>query len=235
MTICRLSDLRTFYQILGRLKKINGGMRYLANCNGRMKWPERGVYFFHEDGEVRQESGNGFRVVRVGTHGLKTGSKATIWKRLSQHKGAMKTGGGNHRGSIFRKIVGYSLIERDNLTCSTWGQGSSAPTNVVRSELWLEKQVTPVIGAMPFTWLEIDDEPKPDSLRGYIETNSIALLSNYEKERVDSPSKFWLGHNCPTDLVRRSGQWNSNHVKETYNPGFLETFAELVDKMEIKQ
>ena len=27
------------------------------------------------------------RIVRVGTHGLKTGSRSTLWGRLSQHRG----------------------------------------------------------------------------------------------------------------------------------------------------
>ena len=33
-----------------------------------MYWPQRGVYFFMEDGEERSDSGSGLRIVRVGTH-----------------------------------------------------------------------------------------------------------------------------------------------------------------------
>jgi hypothetical protein len=32
---------------------------------------------------------------------------------------------------------------------------------------------------MQLLWLEIDDEPSPASLRGFIERNAIALLSTY--------------------------------------------------------
>jgi hypothetical protein len=33
----------------------------------------------------------------------------------------------------------------------------------------------------------------PNSLRGYIERNSIALLSNFERVPLDPPSPSWLG------------------------------------------
>jgi hypothetical protein len=49
-------------------------------------------------------------IVRVGTHALETGSQTTLWKRLSQHRGQARSGSGNHRGSIFRLIVGTALI-----------------------------------------------------------------------------------------------------------------------------
>jgi hypothetical protein len=32
---------------------------------------------------------------------------------------------------------------------------------------------------MPFLWLAIDDEPSAHGLRGHIERNAIALLSNF--------------------------------------------------------
>jgi hypothetical protein len=37
-------------------------------------------------------------------------------------------------------------------------------------------------------WLSVDDEPGPQSLRGCIERNAIALLSNYGKLPIDPPS-----------------------------------------------
>jgi hypothetical protein len=78
-----------------------------------MDWPKRGVYFFRELGENRSDTGEGPRIVRVGTHALKSGSQTKLWTRLSQHKGQPSTGRGNHRGSIFRLIVGTALIKRD--------------------------------------------------------------------------------------------------------------------------
>ena len=63
-----------------------------------------------EDGECRSDSGDGLRVVRVGTHALTSSSRTTLWKRLSQHKGQKASGGGNHRGSIFRLLVGSTVL-----------------------------------------------------------------------------------------------------------------------------
>lgn len=82
----------------------------LAGCRGRMQWPARGVYFFHETGENRSDTGEGPRVVRVGTHALKEGGSTTLWGRLSAHRGQLRSGGSNQRGSIFRLIVGTALI-----------------------------------------------------------------------------------------------------------------------------
>src|SRR5438270_834093 len=79
-------------------------------------------------------------------------------------------------------------------------------------------------GSMPFVWLVMDDEPGSGSARGYIERNSIALLSNYVKEPIDPPSPTWLGHHCDRPRVRKSGLWNSNHVDESYEPIFLDLF-----------
>jgi hypothetical protein len=91
--------------------------------------------------------------------------------------------------------------------------------------------VSAVIGQMSFVWLAIDDEPVAQSLRGYIERNSIALLSNFDKEPLDPPSTDWLGGNCSRERVRRSGLWNSNHVDEQYEPGFLEVLHRLITEM----
>lgn len=89
-----------------------------------------------------------------------------------------------------------------------------------------------VIGAMPFLWLAIGDRPGPHSLRGYIERNSIALLSDYGKEPLDPPSPNWLGHDCDRELVRESGLWNQRHVKEGYDETFLDTLERLIHEMD---
>ena len=145
----------------------------------------------------------------------------------------MRSGGGNHHGSIFRKIVGAALIEKDGLNYPTWGKGDTAPREVRKLEQPLERIVSTHIGEMPFLWLAVEDEAGPDSLRGYIERYTIALLSNWGKQPIDQPSSSWLGHHCNREKVRASGLWNSNHVNEDYDPAFLETLACLIDKMEI--
>jgi hypothetical protein len=232
--LSHLNDLRRFYEILAILEKKLGGKRLLGICNGRMNWPQRGVYFFFEPGENRSNSGEGLRVVRVGTHALTNTSRTTLWHRLSQHQGTLKSGGGNHRGSVFRLHVGTALLNRGSWLESiheTWGKGSTASTAVRQVELPLEQAVSQYIHRMPFLWLAVEDSPGPDSLRGMIERNSIALLSNSRniENPLDPSSTNWLGHFADREPIRRSGVWNVNHGMECYQQGFLDLFNHLVN------
>jgi hypothetical protein len=222
-----------FYRILAALESRLGGARTLAEADGRMGWPQRGVYFFFEPGEYRTTSGAGPRVTRVGTHALKVGSRTTLWQRLSQHQGNLRgttPGGGNHRGSVFRLHVGTALIRRDNwpeAVSATWAVGSSAPRSTRDREQPLEKAVSRHIRSMPFLWLGVEDDPGPSSLRGYLERNAIALLSNYgaQGDPIDAPSPAWLGQWAASPAIRSSGLWNVNHVDEPYDPAFLDVLA----------
>jgi hypothetical protein len=192
MDTARLDHLVRFYFILDRLEQNSGGARKLADCSGRMSWPIRGVYFFRELNEQRSDTGTGLRVVRVGTHAITEGSRAKLWSRLSAHKGQDNTGGGNHRGSVFRKLVGMALIRRDGLDFPTWGNGSTAQRAIRQAEIELEREVSLFIRDMPFLCLPILDASGAASLRGYIERNSIAILSNHRKPVLDPASPNWL-------------------------------------------
>lgn len=225
----REAHLERFYTLLKRLEnKI--GIRKLAYCHGRMDWPKRGLYFFLSPDEYR----DGFpRVTRVGTHAVSRGSSTTLWDRLITHRGTLRgkrANGGNHRGSIFRLRVGEAIIHRDGLQDEnpSWGRGSNAPSDVKADEHPMELRVSGYIRELPFLWLEVDDEPGPDSDRPYIERNSIALLSNYGKTPIDERKKSWLGNHSPVDKIRRSGLWNSNHVDEPYDPAYLDVMEEYV-------
>src|SRR6516165_4541392 len=145
MTGGRISDLQNFYELLGFLAERVGGPRTLAVCSGRLGWPRRGVYFFMEEGEVRSDSGTGPRIVRVGTHALTKGSGTKLWSRLRQHRGQQKTGGGNHRGSIFRLIVGTAIMARNGLDFPSWGNGRNAPADVRAGEIALECKASKAI------------------------------------------------------------------------------------------
>ncbi len=241
----RLEDIHKFYSLLDVLEEKLQSTRVLSECDGKLDWPRRVVYFFFEPGEHRSTSGDGLRIVRVGTHGLKAGSKSTLWKRLRQHRGTMKgsyKGGGNHRGSIFRLHVGTALINRESRNdgaTAWWGVGSSATSEIRQAEYPLELEVSMTIRLMPFLWLKIEDESGPESKRGYIERNSISLLSNFpyagtgmEKSScIDPPSVNWLGHSAASDRISRSGLWNSNHVDEAYDRSFLDALREYVDEI----
>lgn len=226
----RLDDLARFYELLNRLEQKLGGKRRLRECDARMTWPDRGVYFFFEEGEARSDSGSGARVVRVGTHAVSAGSSSKLWGRLSQHRGAKSSFGGSHRGSVFRLIVGAALIARDpELKVETWGKGNSAPRAVRDAERSLEEKVSHYIGAMPFLWLKADDDPSSSSIRSYIENHSIALLSNASTDEcLDRNSVGWLGRYCPRAEVQRSGLWNSRGVRERYDEEFLRVLGNLI-------
>lgn len=227
----RTDHLRYFYELLDNLSEWSGGTRRLSDCHGRLGWPERGVYFFVEEGEHRSDSGTGPRVVRVGTHALKADSRTTLWQRLSQHRGPARSGVGNHRGSIFRLLVGTALIDRYGIACPTWDNGmSAAPAEIRANERALEREVSRTIGAMRVLWLGVEDVPGPKSLRGYVERNSIALLSNHGKVPLDPPSEDWLGRHCSRPLVRTSGLWNTNHVHERYDPKVLDILQRLISQ-----
>ena len=144
----RIEDVTCFYRALRRLEHGVGGTRRLSRCDGRTGWPERGVYFFFEAGEMRAGSGEGLRVVRVGTHALASGSRTSLWGRLRDHRGG--TAGGKHRGSIFRLLVGAALAARDpRLGVDTWGYGSSAPRGIRSGKTELERLVSGYITAVP--------------------------------------------------------------------------------------
>lgn len=227
----RIRHLRRFYLLLDELEGHIGGAKKLAGCTGRMDWPRRGIYFFRETGEDRTDTGTGPRIVRVGTHALAEGSGTKLWGRLSQHKGIEKTGGGNHRGSIFRLIVGTALMNRHGYKSHSWGSGSTAKSEIRKQEEQIEAEVSNVIRAMPFLWLTVEDKAGPGSLRGYIERNAIALLSNFEKKPLDAPSPDWLGRYCNREKVKKSGLWNQNHVDEDYDPTFLVEMETLISEM----
>ena len=117
--------------------------------------------------------------MRVGTHALTATSKATLWGRLSQHRGQLtgrNPGGGNHRSSVFRRHVGAALIRRGGLPddlLSSWLDRHRPPTERASREADIEREVSHYIGAMPFLWFSVPGRAD----RGYLESNSIALLS----------------------------------------------------------
>lgn len=230
--IQRQRDQDSLYSLLADLESRCGGKRRLSNCDGRMDWPERGVYFFFENEELR-EDGATPRVVRVGTHGLRP-SRSTLWGRLRQHKGSANgsmPGGGNHRGSIFRLHVGTALLATSRWPeeiHKSWGVGSNAPAEVKQREYPLERAVSDHIGLMPFLWLEVDDEPGSQSDRGVIERSAISLLSNFDRTSVDTSSGSWLGRNADRGSVRESGLWNVNHVQDDPSGDFLSIMENYV-------
>lgn len=124
-----------------------------------------------ESGKNQSESDTGSRLVRVGTHALKPGSGTTLWNRLSQHKEQLRSRGRNHRGSIFRFIVGTALIDRDGIECSSWdNRRSTAPPEVRQREQPFELTVSDIIGG-----------------------NALSLARDRQRARTGQPAGRTLG------------------------------------------
>ncbi|MFC4550811.1 MULTISPECIES: hypothetical protein [Halorussus] len=227
-------DIERLYRLLEELEATVGGKQKLKDCTGYMDWPDRGVYIFFAPDEYR-ESGDQLRVTRIETHAVSEGSSTSLWDRLRTHRGAMRgtyEGGGNHRGSVFRKRVGEALVERDSLhdEYPHWGEGSSAKRERRLSELEMEQRVSDYLRDLPFLWLNVDDEPSADSQRAYIERNIIALLSNYQRDAVDPRSDDWLGNHSRSKKIRESGLWNVDHVDKNYDSTFLTQLEEYIER-----
>lgn len=244
----RLNDVRRFYSLLEELERKLGGRRVIGQAHGRQLWPTRGVYFVFEPGEERTTSGSGPRVVRVGTHALKSRSRTTLWGRLRSHRGALSgraPGGGNHRGSVFRLHVGTALLNEGEWGADvgrSWGDGASSIRAVRIAEAPLEHAVSEHIARMSLLWVRLDDPPGPDTKRGYIERNAVSLLSNYrareqksmhsgEQPIVDPPSSKWLGNRAKSERVQLSGLWNSDFVDGTYDPDSLTILEGIIRDM----
>ena len=100
-------------------------------------------------------------------------ASSSLWNRLSQHRGSARTGGGNHRGSIFRLLVGAALLETVEDACATWGQGSSAPREVREGEAVVERQVSATLGQFGVLHVAVNDPPGPSSQRGIIAADRL--------------------------------------------------------------
>lgn len=223
----RLQDLDRFYELMKQLEQKTGGRRLLDDPGCSNGLPKRGVYFFFEPGELRAD-GHTPRVVRVGTHGVSENSRATLWHRLSYHRGHIRghrAGGGNHRASIFRFHVGSALLKHglgEPEAAHHWGPLHRPKEESLReAEHRHELAVSQVIRAMPFLWLEVDDPPGKASHRKVIEANTIALLSNRGRPPLDPASPGWLGRWADRVEVSESGLWNVDHVDGEYDPGVL--------------
>ena len=110
-------------------------------------------------------------------------------------------------------------------------RNSNAPREIRQRELEIERSVSDYIGRMPFLWLEINDPAGPGSLRGLIERNTIALLSNLNQIEVFDPaSKDWLGHSAANKTVHQSGLWKVRHADEKFDDTFLIQFENAIEE-----
>jgi hypothetical protein len=219
----RIAAVRRLYAALDALQMATGGFRRLADATAK-GWPTHGVYFFFDEAEPRSTSGDGPRCVRVGTHGLHEGAKSTLWKRLRHHRGHAD-GGGAHRTSVFRRLVGRALIARDGLVVPSWCEAKPPPGPNLDAERDLERRVSEAIRELPVIALPVADREQ----RNRVERVAIALLSNAGGGALfDPPSTAWLGR-WSSNAVRCSGLWNQMHVGAAWSAEVLDEVERLVE------
>jgi hypothetical protein len=225
----RQQNINIFYDLLDEVIK-KFPKRNLDTIS-KSNLPEKGVYFFFEQNETRQDS-NFDRVVRIGTHAAIANSNATLYDRLYNHKGS-KDLTGNHRGSVFRKLIGYSLLYNDRLKYPYWGDKSKKSDKLITSsEKPLEQIVSTYLHTLTFSVLEVPGPSSKNNDRAFIEKNSIALLSNYDRPAIDTCSKKWLGQYSSDPKIIGSGLWNSNYVNcKNIDINYFNTFEKHLAKM----
>jgi hypothetical protein len=187
-------NIRTFYLLLAELRSANGQFVKLAELHYHQV-PKKGVYFFFDPDESSRFTGLLPRLVRIGTHGVSVGSRATLWQRLRTHRGTGKTAG-DHRSSVFRLHVGTALLAREGRKLSSWGKRRDARPDVRHLEASVEREVTKYLGRLLVAHIEVPDAAGPKSDRSYIERNAIALMSS-GGSALDAPGANWLGANSP--------------------------------------
>lgn len=209
----RIRDVRLLYRMLARWR--GDGRSFLLRNLPQQKLPERGVYLFLDPQETSAYLPCP-RVVRIGTHAVSQGSKATIKNRLRNHLG-LTDGRGSHRGSIFRLHVGRAMLEREGTvtTLPSWGVGQHASQEIMQNETALERRVSDYLGALEVIVLPIDDPPSKDSRRAKVETQLISLFTD-SLVPIEHASPSWLGRYSPVTAISRTGLWNVRDVGRPY-------------------
>lgn len=224
----RSNDLRTMYEEFGRLAQGIGKLHSLHECRSIKNIPNKGIYIFFEDNEKRFINKETLRVVRVGTHGVSKNAKSTLWGRMRTHLGT-SDGGGSHRSSIMRLHIGRAILARDrpNAPHKSWGVGQSANKETLQREKDLEAAVSAYISRMRVLWINVPDDPGPESDRAFLEQNLIGLLAGHGGP-VDVGASKWLGFWSPHPSIQRSHLWNVDYTEKPYRPDFLSTLSEYI-------
>jgi hypothetical protein len=224
------ASLERLYRLLDTAARSGLGANSVAEAMRLRRLAERGVYVFLDPAEDR--GGGGARIVRVGTHALRAGSSSTLRQRLSQHRGKVASGGGNHRGSIFRLLVGQALIASGRQpVCPTWGvkgaPGEAAAAfglsraDIAQVEGPIEQAVSRYVAGLRVVCIPVNDAPGPESARGLIERGAIAMLSQAMREGLVPVGASWLGRKSNRPAVVASGLWNQNHVGDDWSPEYI--------------
>ena len=200
-------NLNAFYNHMLDCIKIYG-LFTLKDADGRHPWPKQGVYFFFDPSEPIPMPGLPGRIVRIGSHGVASNTNSTLWGRLKQHRGSQKSGGGNHRGSVFRWHIGSAIKGMP----VSWLDRKASTHEVGHLEHNHECLVSDYIRQLPFTVIEIPGIPRKDCQRAIFESECISYLSWAGHNGLIKSGDKWLGHQAANDKVKQSGLWNVKDI-----------------------
>ncbi|MGY6710719.1 MAG: DUF6884 domain-containing protein [Rhizobiaceae bacterium] len=206
----RKKYLEHFYAKEGPFCELKGPFSFTQIPNHDL--PKSGVYFFTDESEVSAISEQRGRIVRIGTHGVANGSKATLAQRLRAHYG-LGSGGGNHRSSIFRLHVGECLLRSGMFETDVETWQNELPRNEASYALeqQLEFCVSKYIRRLSLWFLAVSGPSHKNSRRALLEARAIRNLTGYGLI-LDGASTNWLGRHSTRKQIVESGLWNVQHV-----------------------
>jgi hypothetical protein len=202
-----ISRIKETYEIVTG----NFSSLYDFDAFSEIEIPQQGVYFFFDREERSNVIKDHPKIVRIGTHGVSAGSKATLRQRLRAHFGT-KNGAGNHRSSVFRLHVGECIIKKYCLQdlYPHWGKGSISEKSVIQSEVDLELKVSEYIRNLHLGWIKVDGLSEKNNTRAALEKELIQSLTQYNIA-IEQSTSDWLGTFSSRPSIRHSGLWNVQH------------------------
>lgn len=167
----------------------------------RSSLPRDGIYLFFERGEtVPIQRSVRDRIVRVGTHR----ADGRFPTRIRQHYGNVRSLHGNKNGSVFRLHVGGALLTRSNSRdprLAEWQRHGGM--SFVEVEELVSKTLR---DDFTFVCFRVNEGEE----RLELERGLIALLAQHP---MAEPSLAWLGRYAGAEDIRRTGLWNTQHVR----------------------
>lgn len=185
-----------------------------------------GVYVMFEEGE----SYHGYsRITRIGTHQAdkKTApdipdKSQSVWKRMRQHYGYMKSLLGRKDGSIFRKNIGIAMLKKSRDSyIEAWlfdrtsranrekydSDKSKVPYNKEKQDQ-IEAKVSDYIrNKISFVVIPINNRKKRHDFE-YGLISAICQASDFY------PSKNWLGNFNDKEKIKQSHMWVSDGIDD---------------------
>ena len=222
-----VSSLKIIYPFLKRLS-MSDSCRWLHEQLERLplirfpfkldQLPEKGIYFFYEDGEVWGHGGDKPRIVRIGTH-----KNGNLRSRIKEHylldKSWMNFNENKPKPSdrsIFRKNIGRALLNKDmdgylqiwniNFIRSRNKELFGSKRNIEK-EKRVEEMITRIIREkFSFRFIVLDSQKERKRLER-------SLIGTVAQCKLCKPSANWLGNYSPIQKIRESGLWLVHYLK----------------------